>query len=427
MHPALLRFEDAHTERRFRREYDGRAARTGRVAILAGSPGYALLAVLIEDHEARAVALSMLVALAAWIAAAWSTWYEPRCHAINVVAETVVTSLSLVLILALPAGSGLVIGIAFVTLNFMWMFVFLRPRIMYAVPFGVVYVAAITAVGAVTWDRYGHGRALPGLNSVFAGVAGGAVVVFAYTAFLLALSTMIAYRLEHGARVDYELRLELAQANERSERLLTNILPVSVAERLKAHENPIADECPAVSVVFADIVGFTAIAAAMPPGEVLHLLNTVFTRFDELAAAYGLEKIKTIGDAYMAVAGAPERVTDHAHAAVRMALAMLRSVSDISGPDGTPLRVRVGVASGPAVAGVIGTVKFSYDLWGDTVNTASRMESHGIAGCVQVDDATKALVGDAYTFRGRGRVAIRGKGEMETWLLECDDDQEPAR
>jgi class 3 adenylate cyclase len=385
-----------------------------------------LLTVIIDDREARAVALVMLAALAAWIAIAWTAWYPPRCQAVNVAAESVVTSCSVVLILALPAGSALIVAIAFVTLNFMWAFVFLRPRIVYAAPFGIAYLVAVTVAGAVLWDRYGKGAALPGLNGAFAGVAGGAVVVFAYTAFLLALSAFVAYRLERGERVDFLLRREIEEAHQRSERLLTNILPVPVAERLKANENPIADNCAAVSVVFADIVGFTTMSTTMEPAALLELLNTVFTRFDELAVTYGLEKIKTIGDAYMAAAGVPEGVADHALAAVDMATAMLRSVSDLVAHDGTPLRLRVGVATGPAIAGVIGTRKFSYDLWGDTVNTASRMESHGVPGCVHVDAATKELVGHAYSFRSRGLVTVRGKGEMETFLVEIDVGHEPA-
>src|SRR5262249_15344874 len=152
---------------------------------------------------------------------------------------------------------------------------------------------------------------------------------------------------------------------ERSEQLLTNVLPVAIAERLKGHEELIADDCAAVSVVFADIASFTTMSASMRPAEVLAMLNAVFTRFDDLAAAHGLEKIKTIGDAYMAAAGVPEPHDDHALAAVAMAVDMLRSVRGMQAPDGSPLAVRVGVGSGPAVAGVIGTRKFSYDLWGD--------------------------------------------------------------
>jgi class 3 adenylate cyclase len=414
---ASLRFDDRDYERRFRTEYDDRTARTSRVALLAGAPGYGLLVFIVDDPEARIVAWTMLATLTAWAVASWTDAYLRRCHVVNLVAECIVSALSVVLVLALPAASAFIVAIPFVTLNFMWIFVFLRPRVVYAAPLGVAYAVAMTAAGAVLWDRYGDGAAPDGLVSALSGMAGGAVVVFAYTAFLCALCAVVAYRLERGERTDYLLRQELATAHERSERLLRNVLPDAIAQRLKMGEQPIADECPVVSVVFADIAGFTTMSTAMKPAAVLTLLNDVFTRFDDLAAIHGLEKIKTIGDAYMAVAGVPRPVAEPARSAVDMGLAMLGSVAEVTDPSGAPLDVRVGIASGPAVAGVIGTRKFSYDLWGDTVNVASRMESHGVPGFVQVDDATWQLVSGSYTFEDRGTLLVKGKGPMRTWLL----------
>ena len=250
-----------------------------------------------------------------------------------------------------------------------------------------------------------------------AGATGGALLLSLYGGFLLVLSASVTYRLERAERIDFLLGEQLAAAHRRSEELLINVLPMPIAERLKAGEQPIADQLDEVSVVFADIIGFTEIAAALEPGQLIALLNEVFTRFDRLAELHGLEKIKTIGDAYMAVAGAPRAVPDHAVAAAEMALDFIEAVAAVQGPGGTSLAARVGIASGPAIAGVIGTHRFSYDLWGDTVNTASRMESHGASGRVHVADGTRRRLGDRYLFEDRGLIEVKGKGAMRTWLL----------
>ena len=203
----------------------------------------------------------------------------------------------------------------------------------------------------------------------------------------------------------------------RSERLLHNVLPPPIAERLKRGEATIADDHPSVTVLFADVAGFTPLARRAEASEVIAILNRVFTAFDELAARHGLEKIKTIGDEYMAVAGAPAALPDHAAAAADMALDMLAVLDDCATELGHPLQLRVGLHSGPAVAGVIGTRKFAYDLWGDAVNLASRMESHGVAGRIQVSDAVRSELEGRFVFEPRGPIEVKGVGEMETWFL----------
>ena len=203
----------------------------------------------------------------------------------------------------------------------------------------------------------------------------------------------------------------------RSERLLRNMLPTSIAERLKQQEEIIADGFPEVSVLFADIVGFTPHVERAPPQATVALLNELFSRFDALADAGGLEKIKTIGDAYMVAGGLPDPRPDHAGAVGEMALGMLEVAAHRSLPDGAPVRLRIGIDSGPVVAGVIGTDKFSYDLWGDTVNTASRMESTGIAGCIQVTERVYRRLRDGYRLQRRGPVQVRGMGELVTYFL----------
>jgi class 3 adenylate cyclase len=209
--------------------------------------------------------------------------------------------------------------------------------------------------------------------------------------------------------------LEVEQA--RSERLLRNMLPDPIAERLKQREEIIADAFPQVTVLFADIVDFTRHAEHSPPEATVALLDDLFSRFDALAESRGLEKIKTIGDAYMVAGGLPDPLLDHAGAMVELALEMLELVAHHSLPDGAPVRLRIGIGSGPVVAGVIGRRKFSYDLWGDTVNTASRMETTGIPGCIQVTQRTRDLLGQRYRFQRRGRIQVKGKGKMTTYLL----------
>ena len=209
----------------------------------------------------------------------------------------------------------------------------------------------------------------------------------------------------------------LGKERERSERLLLNILPAPIAERLKTSGDSIAEHSDGVTVLFADIVGFTPLSASKTPQALVELLNRIFSEFDALADTHGLEKIKTIGDAYMAVAGLPNPWADHASRAARMALAMLDATARVAAQTGEKLALRIGLHSGPVVAGVIGRRKFTYDLWGDTVNTASRMESHSLPGAIHCTEATAMLLQGTFRLQARGAMAIKGKGEMNTFLL----------
>ncbi|MBD0307820.1 MAG: MASE1 domain-containing protein [Microcoleus sp. T1-bin1] len=218
-------------------------------------------------------------------------------------------------------------------------------------------------------------------------------------------------------RKQAEAALRLEQ--EKSDRLLLNILPQAIAERLKQDQSIIADTFAEVTVLFADIVGFTQISAQISPSELVSLLNEIFSTFDRLAEKHGLEKIKTIGDAYMVVGGLPMPRSDHAEAIAEMALDMQQAIADFSNTHTQDFRIRIGINSGPVVAGVIGIKKFIYDLWGDTVNTANRMESHGLPGCIQVTEATYQQLQEKYSFENRGAIEVKGKGEMTTYLLKC--------
>jgi adenylate cyclase len=210
---------------------------------------------------------------------------------------------------------------------------------------------------------------------------------------------------------------QLQAEQERTERLLLSILPMPVAEQLKQGQQIIADSFAEVTVLFADLVDFTRLSAHHTPIEVVSLLNQIFSAFDRLAQQHGVEKIKTIGDAYMAVGGLPIPQSNHAEAIAEMAIDMLDVVAQFQGDTHEPLTMRIGINTGPVVAGVIGTNKFIYDLWGDTVNIASRMESFGLAGCIQVSSTTYNILQNKYSFKERGVIPIKGKGEMTTYLL----------
>lgn len=233
------------------------------------------------------------------------------------------------------------------------------------------------------------------------------------------------------ARVNASLERKRLRDNERaylhiieqeratSQRLLLNVLPKPIADRLRDERRLIVDRLPEATVLFADIVNFTSLSATLPPNDLIEWLNDIFSTFDELANNYGLEKIKTIGDAYMAAAGLPMPRADHVEAAAAMALAVRDIALRMTTPHGDPFQIRIGLDTGPVVAGVIGSTKFSYDLWGDTVNTASRMESLGLPNRIQVTPAIYERLRSRFKLEERGFIAVKGIGEMKTyWLLD---------
>ncbi|MBX9591365.1 MAG: adenylate/guanylate cyclase domain-containing protein [Hyphomonadaceae bacterium] len=220
-----------------------------------------------------------------------------------------------------------------------------------------------------------------------------------------------------GAVVYYAFRLA-DQAKAETEALLRNILPGSIVDRLKAAPDvAIADACEEASVLFADIKGFVSLAKSLGPQRTVALLNELMQTFDRLATEHGVEKVKTIGDAYMAVAGVPQPAPDHALRTARMSLAMLRATDEVARASGLTLALRIGIASGPVMAGVIGTTRLSYDVWGDTVNLAARLEHQSVAGRVLVSRETRKRLTGLFELEARGAVDIRGLGAEETWYL----------
>lgn len=241
---------------------------------------------------------------------------------------------------------------------------------------------------------------------------------YVYQSMVLSIVALTSIALILAVRQVEIAETALAKEHGRSEKLLANLVPESIAARLKTSpEKSIAENVPQATVLFADIVNFTPRAAKMEPEELVAFLNRVFSRFDALAQEYSLEKIKTIGDAHMLAGGLPEPRSDHASACARMALDMVQVCADLSVEMGEELAIRVGMHSGSATAGVIGTTKFFYDIWGDTVNTASRLETDGEPGRIQVSTETKNLLADEFDFEPRGIIDLKGKGPIETWWL----------
>lgn len=274
-----------------------------------------------------------------------------------------------------------------------------------ATPWFIAFVLATVVSGALEPTLHGEGDVPT------------SIVVLFFVLNLLGVSTTVYLLLRYfiGERDRFMHALKVEQ--DRSERLLLNVLPAAIAERLKDGADVIADGFETVTVLFADIVGFTMYAQARPPTEVVAVLNRLFTTFDELADRHDLEKIKTIGDAYMVAGGLPVPRNDHQVAMAEMALDMCAAVDRFRDDAGIELAIRVGIDSGPVVAGVIGHSKFSYDVWGDTVNTASRMQTHGLPGVIQVTENVYEQLREHYAFEERGAVDIKSKGPTSTYLL----------
>lgn len=415
MHRLTLRFADADLEAAFAEEQARKALKPFRAAMIC-TAGVVLIIWLLMDKllpqipgvKAR-LYIPMLVMLAILTYGYLRSHMHSflRMHQLSVLAGAWGLAAALVGICSLmPRASLDAAGLAMVIVHTLNVYSIVRLRFPGACYGGwgtaAIYVGYLSYSGALEGTELARHAGMLMLTNLFGMIA--------------------AYQMDQSARREFLAMRMLGQERERSERLLLNILPASIAERLKSSEASIADHSDAVTVLFADIVGFTPLSARKTPQALVQMLDRIFTEFDTLAEAHGLEKIKTIGDAYMAAAGLPERRADHAPAAARMAQGMLEAVARIAVETGEALAVRIGLHSGPVVAGVIGTKKFSYDMWGDTVNTASRMESHGVPGAVHCSAATAALLQHGFALTARGAVEVEGKGAMHTFLLMPADN-----
>jgi class 3 adenylate cyclase len=405
-----LRFDDPYLESAYRADQSRHNLGNIRFAFLAGIGLWVLWGVLLNP---RMLALSdqrfdtvmrfgFFIPLLLVGFGLTFTRFFARVWELVAVAIAVLTLLVWVYyvsrVLTLPAEYGYV-GVILITA---FTYTLLRLRF--------VYVVLITVVGIGAYLPYAVSAAyIQPLSLVLATL---------YLVSFGSLGFMAAYRTERFTRDLFLRERQLDQERARSDGLLLNILPQAIVEQLKAAPSGrIAQAFDHVSVIFADAVGSTEQAARCTPEQFADALDELFRALDEIADRHGLEKIKTIGDAYMAVAGAPVPMDDHAEAAVAMALEILAEAGDIRWPSGDPISVRVGVASGPAVAGVIGVRKFAYDLWGDTVNLASRLEEYGIPGHVLVSETTASQVTDRFDFEPTQMMELKGKGPTAVRVL----------
>jgi class 3 adenylate cyclase len=398
-----LDFADPALEEDFRLRDDAGARRLGLTAVLLAAVLYvafALLDPLVVPHDAGDLLLPRLIVIA-WllVAAVWlAREPPPRTQRLLVCSAVVVAALALDVmsfLAPLPTtylvGGTMLVAIALFTLA--------GVRLADATPTAAIVVAGFLIATAGD-DVETTAVAVANVVIVLGGITFGCIA---------------AYMLEDLRRRGYLNDRSLDRERVRSDRLLHSILPQDIAARLRRDPSAIA-ETHDVTVVFADVVGFTRVTAELPATTVVELLDGLFTQFDALCRRHGVEKIKTIGDAYMAVAGAPLPDAAHADAVAEVALGMLDvAASFTSWPGG--LQLRVGVSSGPAVAGVIGQDKFAYDLWGDTVNTASRMESHGTPGGIQISQATRSLLADGYRLGPATETAVKGGAFVTTYAL----------
>jgi class 3 adenylate cyclase len=412
-----LRFP-AELERAYRRDYAARSIKLQRQFLLFGFVLYGLFGILdyyaLPRSHMTAWLLRGLVEPLPLLLYFWSfrpAWQARMGWLLN--AWTLVMSLSILgMIMAAqqselayfyyPVGLMLVLICGYIGSGNMW----------YGSVQGWLTVAGYLLVGL--------------FDQRLAAVPSTALKFFTLNFFLIGMNiigVVLSYTLERINRLAFLQRLVIERQHReaevlraQSDQLLLNILPASVAERLKRGE-PVADHFDEVSVLFADIVSFTPHSSRHTPAQVVMSLNQIFSAFDELTEKYGLEKIKTIGDAYMVVSGMPRPCAQHLEALVEMALEMQQVMRKFREQGAFDFDLRIGINSGPVVAGIIGIKKFAYDLWGDTVNVASRMESFGVAGAIQVPGTLYPKLKDGYVLRRRGRIEVKGKGRMMVYLL----------
>lgn len=385
----------------FVREVDDLFKRRLRIAATVLLTMHGIAVVLFEDRTGSELGPVLRVALvpftAAILAATWAPRLGSRVRFLSALMIAVVSGYATwVNAKAGDAFGSQTLSLAIVGAGLLFPFTALGLAALSTVVFGVYLYGALMA-------PIRDSAALA--NGIFFLIGSSGIAT---------LAASLASRLRER---EFRGRFDLELANEQTESLLRNMLPASIVERLKRDGGSVADRVEEATVMFVDIVGFTKMSAAMPPEKVVLFLNRLFTQLDAVTASRGLEKIKTIGDAYMVASGAPEARPDHAQAAAALALEIRELVKNLATPDGNRLDVRIGIHTGPVIAGVIGVTKLSYDLWGDTVNTASRMESHSEPGVIQVSDVTHGILKDTFRFESRGTVQIKGKGPMNVYAL----------
>ena len=410
-----LRFPDEVIETQFRKEYFANTASTTRLALILGLILYSLFGIL----DIYAIPISKDIV--------WIIRYVIVAPVIlSVLAASYVRSLqkymqALMCVVVAVSGLGIVTMISITTeaefgnrfyftgliLISMWAYSLLRLRFWYAVLANVIIMI-------------GYEFASIEMKKLLESETG--IVIFTMHNFFFLGANVIgmfgSYYLERYTRRDFLQKYTIQAQRDRADKLLYNVLPKQIAERLKESDETIAEEFSSATVLFADIVNFTPISARFGPLEVVEMLNELFSHFDELVDKYGVEKIQVAGDGYMVAAGVPTPRPDHAKVLAQLALDMLDYVKREEFLGGKhPIEIRIGLNSGPLIAGVIGRKKYFYALWGDMVNTASRMESHGESGKIQITRETYELVKDEFKCEYIGEITVKGKGQMEAWHL----------
>jgi adenylate cyclase len=399
------------------------AARVGYAIVNVGTSGYAPAAArrlkIVNAVTIAALVLNLAIGLA-FLATGWKALWSiiiaifafevgllitPLLHRINdAVAAYYLCILAAIAFTVLGHLEGSAAGAHY--------FMLAGPAVLLV--FGTTRVAGSLGIAALMIGVFCYVEFLVPAHSVLPIKYAGPTKIFC----LIGSSAVVFGALYYALRLGEDAEAALGREYVRSETLLLNLMPRSIAERLKNTPNKIiADHFNEVTILFADIVDFTPRANKLSPSDLVRFLNRVFSEFDELAEKYRLEKIKTIGDAYMVAGGMPEKLVGHADAVADLALDMIDAMGRLSRELGDSLTVRIGIHTGPVVAGVIGTRKLFYDVWGDTVNTASRMESHGSAGRIQVTDDARKMLGDRYVFSARGTVNVKGRGPMDLFYL----------
>jgi class 3 adenylate cyclase len=407
-HPVTLRFADEALERAFADAYAASSRRAYRrivpimaLAFLAFSPidviidggSYTVLTIRLMVAPVLAAAVAFGFASPATFARGWQAML-----AVMFGASAVAVAAMNFFVHTPERLKDLCLGVCLITLAG---HTIIMLRFSWASLVSVLAVASYTTASALAPN-------VPAID---------AIENLAWLLCATAMGMIGSYALERHRRREFAEERLLDAERTLTERLLLNVLPEPIARRLRRGESSIAESFPEVTVLFADLVGFTSLADRLSPEAIVRVLDDLFSAFDDEAQRLGLEKIKTIGDAYMVVGGLPTPRDDHADAVAEMALAMLAITERYRVPSGERLEMRVGVHSGAVIAGVIGKNKFIYDLWGDTVNTASRMESHGVVGEAQITEAARARLGPRFATEPRGEVDIKGKGVMQTHLL----------
>lgn len=436
INPLSLRFNDHDLESEFRIHYareNRRISQLGGAAAIIGFIGFWFVSGYVFSGEAARevaanVAAYIIPPAVICLAISFLPSYERFMQANIAIWLTIIgASWSFVVLPDMPLGTAYSIGCGVTMTVVFVVYIMLKLRFITSILVGTS-ITAIYLVSAYQVVEMTVSEGVIDMDAFIAGATPSAIDPYLYQVALLVIANFIAgsgsylfERLERSnfikAKVIGRQQAMLEHEKRRSEDLLLNILPGSIATRLKDSPESIADNFSNVSVVFVDIANFTVISGSHAPRDIVDMLNRVFTEFDLIVRKHGLEKIKTIGDAYMAVAGVPVPREDHAQLAALAALEMQRVGGLLCDPCGNTVNFRIGISSGPAVAGVIGAYKFAYDLWGDTVNTASRMESHGEVGKIQISESVHDLIKDEFNLEPRGEISVKGKGSLRTWWL----------